>query len=245
MVSFRRSKKVGPFRITASKSGLGISAGAGPVRVSRSPKGRYSRTLRVPGTGIYDTRRIGSGPSRAQRGPAATSGAGPRPGSTPAGSATSTSGAGSGCAMMVGLVILLGFLLAQCGGDDDPAVSPPATSTSSTTPSSRYSPIPSQTPSPTTGAFASPTSEGLALTDDELGDPGNGGGRPAPLVAPLPQTSAYVPPPAPAPQPAVPQYSATFGSCAEARAAGAAPLYAGQPGYSSKLDRDGDGVACE
>jgi hypothetical protein len=29
------------------------------------------------------------------------------------------------------------------------------------------------------------------------------------------------------------------------RAAGAAPLYRGQPGYSSKLDRDGDGVACE
>lgn len=36
-----------------------------------------------------------------------------------------------------------------------------------------------------------------------------------------------------------------YGSCAEARAAGAAPLRAGSPGYSRKLDRDGDGVACE
>lgn len=36
-----------------------------------------------------------------------------------------------------------------------------------------------------------------------------------------------------------------FRSCAEARAAGATPVYAGQPGYSTKLDRDGDGVACE
>jgi hypothetical protein len=36
-----------------------------------------------------------------------------------------------------------------------------------------------------------------------------------------------------------------YRSCAEAEAAGAAPLYAGQPGYSRKLDRDGDGVACE
>ncbi|MEU4190457.1 excalibur calcium-binding domain-containing protein [Kribbella sp. NPDC026611] len=36
-----------------------------------------------------------------------------------------------------------------------------------------------------------------------------------------------------------------YASCAEARAAGAAPLYAGEPGYSSKLDRDHDGVACE
>ncbi|MGL6234396.1 MAG: excalibur calcium-binding domain-containing protein [Segniliparus sp.] len=36
-----------------------------------------------------------------------------------------------------------------------------------------------------------------------------------------------------------------YRSCAEARADGAAPLYRGDPGYSSKLDRDGDGVACE
>lgn len=39
--------------------------------------------------------------------------------------------------------------------------------------------------------------------------------------------------------------TAYYSSCKEARAAGAAPLYAGQPGYSSSLDRDGDGVACE
>lgn len=36
-----------------------------------------------------------------------------------------------------------------------------------------------------------------------------------------------------------------YPNCAAARAAGAAPIYAGQPGYSAKLDRDGDGVACE
>ena len=29
------------------------------------------------------------------------------------------------------------------------------------------------------------------------------------------------------------------------RAAGAAPLHTGDPGYSRKLDRDGDGDACE
>ncbi|WP_243653698.1 thermonuclease family protein [Pseudonocardia endophytica] len=33
--------------------------------------------------------------------------------------------------------------------------------------------------------------------------------------------------------------------CASATAAGAAPLYAGDPGYSRELDGDGDGVACE
>ena len=36
-----------------------------------------------------------------------------------------------------------------------------------------------------------------------------------------------------------------FPNCASARAAGAAPIRAGEPGYSRKLDRDGDGVACE
>lgn len=38
---------------------------------------------------------------------------------------------------------------------------------------------------------------------------------------------------------------AGFANCAAARAAGAAPLYRGDPGYSARLDRDGDGVACE
>jgi hypothetical protein len=33
--------------------------------------------------------------------------------------------------------------------------------------------------------------------------------------------------------------------CADARAAGAAPIYRGQPGYREALDRDRDGIACE
>ncbi|MCR2828260.1 excalibur calcium-binding domain-containing protein, partial [Microbacterium sp. zg.Y909] len=36
-----------------------------------------------------------------------------------------------------------------------------------------------------------------------------------------------------------------YENCTAVRAAGAAPIHAGDPGYSSKLDRDGDGVACE
>lgn len=38
---------------------------------------------------------------------------------------------------------------------------------------------------------------------------------------------------------------AYYKNCSAARAAGAAPLYRGQPGYRSSLDRDGDGIACE
>lgn len=36
-----------------------------------------------------------------------------------------------------------------------------------------------------------------------------------------------------------------YQNCSAVRAAGADPIYAGDPGYSSKLDRDGDGVGCE
>lgn len=41
------------------------------------------------------------------------------------------------------------------------------------------------------------------------------------------------------------QANTYYPNCTAAKAAGAAPLYRGQPGYSTKLDRDGDGVACE
>ncbi|WP_345346282.1 GmrSD restriction endonuclease domain-containing protein [Rhodococcus olei] len=54
----------------------------------------------------------------------------------------------------------------------------------------------------------------------------------------------------PAPAPATPAAPADPGAvryptCAAARAAGAAPLHAGSPGYRPDLDGDGDGVACE
>jgi hypothetical protein len=39
--------------------------------------------------------------------------------------------------------------------------------------------------------------------------------------------------------------SAYYSGCREARAAGVAPLYAGQPGYREGMDGDGDGIACE
>ena len=41
------------------------------------------------------------------------------------------------------------------------------------------------------------------------------------------------------------QQNVHYANCSEVRAAGAAPLYQGQPGYNGKLDRDHDGVACE
>lgn len=81
----------------------------------------------------------------------------------------------------------------------------------------------------------------------------------APAPQPTPETAPVEPdqvpaPPAPAPvQPApapvepapAPPVTAFYANCDAVRAAGASPLYANSPGYSRKLDRDGDGVACE
>lgn len=52
----------------------------------------------------------------------------------------------------------------------------------------------------------------------------------------------------PAPAPQIQQNDGSnvyYQNCSAARAAGAAPIYQGQPGYRSALDRDHDGVACE
>jgi Excalibur calcium-binding domain/Protein of unknown function (DUF1524) len=73
---------------------------------------------------------------------------------------------------------------------------------------------------------------------------------PTPTVAPVPApATTRAPAPrttvAPAPAPAPGGGSVYYANCTAVRAAGAAPILRGQPGYSSKLDRDGDGVACE
>jgi uncharacterized protein with LGFP repeats len=48
-----------------------------------------------------------------------------------------------------------------------------------------------------------------------------------------------------APPPPTAPSATYYANCDAARAAGAAPIYRGEPGYRSALDRDADGVACE
>ena len=57
-----------------------------------------------------------------------------------------------------------------------------------------------------------------------------------------PAAAAATPPAAPAPAPAADTF---YKNCAAVRAAGAAPIRAGQPGFQTKFDGDGDGVGCE
>ena len=68
-----------------------------------------------------------------------------------------------------------------------------------------------------------------------------------------PTPSEELPPPEPTTpdtQPAqlfgtAPQSNVSYGSCREVWNKVGGPISQGEPGYSSKLDRDGDGVACE
>jgi hypothetical protein len=73
--------------------------------------------------------------------------------------------------------------------------------------------------------------------------------KPAPAPAPAPKPApapAPAPVPAPPPPPPAPAPTATYyKNCSAARAAGAAPVHRGDPGYGSHLDRDGDGIGCE
>ncbi|WP_245559132.1 GmrSD restriction endonuclease domain-containing protein [Microbacterium indicum] len=79
--------------------------------------------------------------------------------------------------------------------------------------------------------------------------------QPAPVEqAPDPEPAPVVEEPAPAPvveepapvEQAPAQENVYYANCDAVRAAGAAPLHAGEPGYETpRLDRDGDGIACE
>lgn len=51
--------------------------------------------------------------------------------------------------------------------------------------------------------------------------------------------------PAPAARQSFLSSGGAFANCTAARAAGAAPVRRGDPGYAPKLDRDGDGIGCE
>ena len=120
----------------------------------------------------------------------------------------------------------------------DPAKGKTATSkTIKLTAKAKVKPTPSPTPtttSPTPTPTPEPTSEAPAPAP-EPAQPGHQEQAPAPAVVHQEQRA-----PAPAPEPEV-----FYKNCAAARAAGAAPIYRGQPGYRSKLDADGDGIACD
>jgi hypothetical protein len=125
---------------------------------------------------------------------------------------------------IIAALAICGGVGAALGGDDEEAVKPqPVASLATAVPSSpasssppASSSTPSPVPPPSHTSPSAPTSP--------------------PVAPPTTRTTTETdPPPA----------SVYYRNCTEVRAAGKAPLYRGDPGYRSGLDRDGDGVACE
>ncbi|MFS0839772.1 excalibur calcium-binding domain-containing protein [Paenibacillus sp. 1P03SA] len=118
-----------------------------------------------------------------------------------------------------------------------PTIIPAATATPEPTPAATATPVPTATPSPTPEPTPEPVKAAPAPTPEPVK------AAPKPTSAPTPKPATPKPTAKPKAEPK--QSSVYFKNCSEAKAAGAAPIYEGEPGYSSKLDRDGDGVACE
>ncbi len=92
---------------------------------------------------------------------------------------------------------------------------------------------------------------GSMLDDDPTDPPKQVAAAPAGTPTSTPTTepaAASTAPPVSAPTSPPPPASPSpvyYANCDAARAAGAAPIRRGQPGYRPPLDRDSDGVACE
>jgi hypothetical protein len=115
------------------------------------------------------------------------------------------------------VTLLVGFLIAGCGGGASVADGSP-------TEAPVIRPL---APAATSAPSAKPA---LATA--------------TPTVKPTPKPTPKATP-RPTPKPTKKPAAVYYENCAAARAAGAAPLHRGDPGYRSGLDRDGDGVACE
>ena len=147
------------------------------------------------------------------------------------------------------LSFFTGAGMAPSAKQEQPAAAVMATPSSSSTPSTTKKTTTSRptttSRTTTTTTSASPTTSTVVSeeqivsdnhTDHYVRDP-----EPAPVIVPEPEY-----PPAPAPEPeTAPAQNVYYPNCKAAKAAGAAPLYQGEPGYRPGLDRDQDGVACE
>lgn len=100
---------------------------------------------------------------------------------------------------------------------------PPTTAAPITTTAPPTTTPPSTTAAPTTTPPTAPPTTAAPITAPPTT------AEPVPVTAPPPATEAGV----------------YYQNCSAAKAAGAAPVYRGDPGYAAHLDRDDDGIGCE
>ncbi|WP_280436131.1 excalibur calcium-binding domain-containing protein [Nocardia carnea] len=150
---------------------------------------------------------------------------------------------------IIGAICLCGGCGAVFGNDGEPeAPATPLTTTRMTTTSPSTTRPATTTPTPSTTLIPGPATSSALPTVQEPTTQAPAAVEPSPTPPPPPEPEPEPEPmpvptlDAPAPPPAPP---VSYKNCAAVRAAGAAPIYSGQPGYGQHLDRDGDGVGCE
>ena len=168
----------------------------------------------------------------------------PTPGATGVTGLSMPRKAGLGCLSAIVALGVLGSCLGSAGaGDDASKPAPTVTVTTTVTETPAAAPTVTSTVTQTVTTTVTATATATTTTTATAAAP-----EPAQDAAPASEpTTAQPRPLVQQPEEESPTDSAavSFASCAEARAAGAAPLHGGDPGYSRRLDRYGDGVACE
>ena len=66
---YRKSVKIGPFRMTVSKSGVSTSVGVKGARITKRADGKVQTTASIPGTGISYVKQHGSAQETPQKAP--------------------------------------------------------------------------------------------------------------------------------------------------------------------------------
>ena len=251
---FRRSFRIAPgLRLNFSKSGISTSIGGRGATYNIGPKGTR-KTVGLPGTGLFWTQSKSYGTTSSSPNQAALS--------QPSGQASK--GCGWALVGSIATLVLIAIMrtpttssvpvasastkfvearIANCRLGADPSYAVATKLTGGTkvevgAEDSGWSRV-------TTASGDCWISSSL-LGDDEIAQERSL--EPAASLLSVPSPNAAMPPTRKRSKAVISALSSDgvyYRNCSEARAAGAAPIRAGEPGYRGRLDRDGDGVACE
>lgn len=272
---WRKSIKVLPgVRLNLSQRGAGFSVGPRGFTVSRGADRRYRRTLSVPGTGLSNTTRIGSRKQAAMADQQWTPPPGWGQGAPPA-APTQAAGAGawvrahpktSAATGILGALLLLG---AAGGGDEKPtppaakgvlqtsqeqpegdsaaqeAAEQAAADAAASAAQAEAERVAAETAAAEAAAAQAAAAEAAAAEAARVAAEQAAAQAAAQAEAERQAAEQAAAAAVAAEQTAAAPAAVSYANCSEVRAAGAAPIRQGEPGYSTKLDRDRDGIACD
>lgn len=144
---YRKSTSRGPFRVTASKSGLSASVGVPGFRLTKTSGGATRATVSAPGTGVsFSTQTGGGSGSASPSGKGSLSGKGPNRWDSKFGKFVKVMG------IFTAVLCVLTFLLIRWANSGKPAEEPARAAVTATA-----APTPTPTPAPTATEKPEPT----------------------------------------------------------------------------------------